>query len=325
LAGAFLGLLAGGLIPPRGARLENAVGGALLGLLLSSESHRWLSLRLRWLLMQARLGACPILGAYCALSVMQLLRGAIPWTLLGYGYLGFHFTSVPGLLWLALYVLVGILGALGGLWAAEGAGQPWAKAPRLFLGLTGIQLAAGLPVYVVFSLLTGSVREMGLHAWINVLAVLAISAGAAWALRCRRGQVEAALAKTGRVLTAGWDRVVARLPGVLREIWRRIIGATSGGKPTRRALRLPRIRLPGAMTLGRWRAALASLTLAELSAEMTLPLAIAATGVAVIVQYVLANFAVMLIVGLGTLLLYALLVLVVLIVIVVGVRYLRNR
>jgi hypothetical protein len=58
---------------------------------------------------------------------------------------------------------------------------------------------------------------------------------------------------------------------------------------------------------------------------MTLPLAIAATGVAVIVQYVLANFVIMLIVGLGTLLLYALLVLAVLIVIVAGVRYLRNR
>jgi hypothetical protein len=58
---------------------------------------------------------------------------------------------------------------------------------------------------------------------------------------------------------------------------------------------------------------------------MTMPLAIAATGVAVIVQYLLANFALMLIVGLGTLLLYALLVLAALVVIVVGVRYLRNR
>lgn len=77
--------------------------------------------------------------------------------------------------------------------------------------------------------------------------------------------------------------------------------------------------------VGRWRVALASLTLGELSSEMTLPLAISATGVAVIVQPVLANFLIALIVGLGTVLLYALLVLVVLIVIAVGVRYLRHH
>lgn len=77
--------------------------------------------------------------------------------------------------------------------------------------------------------------------------------------------------------------------------------------------------------LSRWRAALASLTLAELSAAMTLPLAIAATGVAVIVQYMLANFVVMLIVGLGTVLLYTLLLIIVIAVLVLVARYMREH
>jgi len=325
LAGALLGLLADGLVPPTGIRPEIAVGGALLGLLMGSESHRWLSLRLRWLLMQARLGAWAILGAYAALSIVSLLRWQAPWTLLGYGYLGWRFISVSELLWLVVYIVAATLGALGGLWAAEGAGQPWGKAPRLFVGLAGLQLAASLLVYIIFSLLTSALRDAGLHMWINLLVVLAASAGMAWALRFRRPQVEAALAKAGRALTAGWDRIVALLPGALRGAWRRLFGAAPSLGPSKRIWRLPAIRLPGAVTLGHWRATLASLTLAELSAEMTLPLAIAATGVAVIVQYVLANFVIMLIVGLGTLLLYALLVLVVLVVIVAGVRYLRNR
>ncbi len=325
LAGAFLGLLAGGLVPPRTARLENAVAGALLGLLLGSESHRWLALRLRWLLMQTRLGAWPILGAYCALSVMQLLRSALPWTLSGYGYLVLRFVGLSFLLWLAVYAVVGIAGALAGLWAAEGAGQPWARAPRLFLGLVGIQLAVGLPVYVLFSLLTGTMRDPGPRLWINLLAALAAAAAAAWALRFRRPQVEAALAKTGRLVTAGWDRVAALLPGALSGTWQRLVGAALGRRPGKLALRLPRVRVPGAATMARWRAALASLTLAELAAEMTLPLAIAATGVAVLVQYMLANFTIMLIIGLGTLLLYALLLVVAAIVLVWIVRYIRTR
>jgi hypothetical protein len=178
----------------------------------------------------------------------------------------------------------------------------------------------------LFHLLTSSLRDPRLHMWINVAAVLAISIAAAWALRFRRVQVEMALARVGGALTAAWDRVVALLPGALRGAWRRLFGAAPSLGRVKGRVRLPsRIRLPGATTLDQWRAGLASLTLAELSAEMTMPLAIAATGVAVIVQYLLANFALMLIVGLGTLLLYALLVLAALVVIVVGVRYLRNR
>lgn len=325
LAGAFLGLLAGVRLPPAGIRPENAVAGALIGLLMSSESHRWLTLRLRWLLMHARLGAWVILGAYVALSIVNLLRWQTPWTLLGYGYLDWRFLSVPDLLWLGIYVIAATLGALGGLWAAEGAGQSLTKAPQLFVGLAGIQLAVTLPVYVVFSLLTSALRVAGLHMWINILAVLAAAAGMAWTLRFRRPQIEAALGKAGNTVTVGWDRIVALLPGVLRGAWRRLFGAAPSLGSSKRILHLPRARLPGAATFGRWRAALASLTLAQLSAEMTLPLAIAATGVVVIVQPVLANFVIMLIVGLGMLLVYALLLILTVIVLVLVVRYIREH
>ncbi len=325
LAGAFLGLLAGGLIPPRIVQPEDAVGGALVGLLMSSESHRWLALRLRWLWTHARLGGWPILGACLALSVLSLLREGAPWTLLGYGDLSWHFAGVPDLLWLALLTVAAILGALAGLWAAEGTGQPLDKATRLFLGLLGVQSAIALPTYIFFGLLTRAVREAGLHMWINIVAVLAAAVATAWALRFRRPQVQATLAKVDRMLTAGWDRLVALLPSALSGAWRRFIGTPPAIGFKKFSLRLPRIRLPGAATAVRWRDLLASLTLAELSAEMTLPLVIAATGVVVLAQYMPANLAIRLIVGLGTLLLYALLVAVAVIATVWFVRYLRTR
>jgi serine/threonine protein kinase len=325
LAGGFLGMLAGAPIAPASIRPENAVVGALVGLLMSSESHRWLALRLRWLLMQARLAAWAILGAYATLSIVSLLQGGRLWTLLGYGYLGWHFTSVPTLLWLALYVLVAVFGALAGLWAADGAGQPLAKASRLFIVLLAVQSAAALPVYIVSSLWTGSLSDARVHMWINILAVLAASVGAAWALRFRLPQIEAALAKAGRALDGGWAHIAALLPGALGGAWRRLVGVASGGGPWKHTLRVPRLSLLNEATLGRWRGVLASLTLAELSADMTLPLAIAAIGVTVITQNVLATFVTMLIVGLGTLLLYALLLILAFIGLVLVVRYVREH
>ena len=156
LAGSFLGLMIGSLTPPGGIRPESGVAGALIGLLMSSESHRWLSLRLRWVLMQIRLAAWPILGAFTTLCLLALMRSRVPWTLLGYGHLAFRFQSLASLLWFAIYAIAGILGALGGLWAADGAGQPLMKALRLFVGLAGVLLLVTLPVYIIIGLVTGS-------------------------------------------------------------------------------------------------------------------------------------------------------------------------
>jgi tRNA A-37 threonylcarbamoyl transferase component Bud32 len=325
MAGALFGLLAGARIPPAGIRPENAVAGALIGLLMSSESHRWLTLRLRWLLMQVRLGAWMILGAYSLLSLLSLLRRGIPWTLLPYGYIGWRFTSISDLIWLTMHLAAAIAGALAGLWAAEGAGQPWHKAPRLFVGLIGIQLASSLPVYVLLSLLTGSIRDARLHMWINLLAVLAAAAGVAWAVRFRRVQVEMALARIGNILTAGWDRISALMPTVLQIARRRLFGAGFNLGTLSRRLHLPQITLPGVATLGRWRAALAALTLAELSAEMTPSLALGATGTAAIAQYVLANLVAELLIGIGLVLFRALLIVLFLIALMLIVRYIREH
>ena len=85
------------------------------------------------------------------------------------------------------------------------------------------------------------------------------------------------------------------------------------------------MQLPGIATLNRWRAALASLTLAELSTDMTLPLALATIGVAVLLQFLLANLIVMLVVGLGTVLFYVLLLLIGIGLLAALVRYMREH
>jgi len=325
LAGGLLSLMAGALFARGGIRPVAAMAGALTGLLMSSESHRWLGLRLRWLLQHARVGAWAILGTYVALSIVSLLWWRVPWTLSGYGVLNYAFAGLVPLLWLLLYIVVALLGALGGLWAADGAGQPLAKAPRLLVGLAGVQLGVTLPVYLILSGVTTSLRGSA-HMWINLLAMLIAAGTVLWALRFRRAQVGAAIGKTNGALVAGWDRVAAALPGALSGIWHRLFQTRPAlpGKAVR-LNSLKRIRLPGAATVGRWRAALASLTLGELSSEMTLPLAIGATGVSVLIQHLLASFLVMLTVGLGTVLLYALLLAVAIIVLMLVVRYLRNR
>ena len=189
LAGSFFGLMVGALVARGGIRPVTAIAGALVGLLMSSESHRWLCLRLRWLLQQARGGAWAILGAYAALSIVGLLRWHVPWTLSGYGYLSYHFGGMASLFWLLVYIAVAVLGALAGLWAADGAGQPRDKAPRLFVGLVGVQLAVTLPVYIIFSAVTNALRGSELHVWINILALLVASSAVLWALRFRRAQV----------------------------------------------------------------------------------------------------------------------------------------
>jgi len=66
-------------------------------------------------------------------------------------------------------------------------------------------------------------------------------------------------------------------------------------------------------------------TLAELSAEMTIPLAIGAIGTAVIVQELLAKIVVGLALVLARVALYIFILLVVMVAIVLGVRYLRSR
>jgi len=326
LAGSTLGLMTGALIS-RQIEPEGAAIGALAGLLMSSESHRWLCARLRWLLAHARLGGWMIMGAYLAITALNLLRLGQAWAIAPeYGYLAFRFPGLPWLLWLALLTAAALLGAVGGLRAADGAGLQWAQARRTFLGLVGALAVASLPVYVVVAGLATALNSGPAGDWVTLLAVLVASAGMTWSVRARRAQVEKAL-RLGRSTAAqgiGWSK--AALPAAVRRAWR-ALGVTVNWANLGKRLRLSslRSRLSAPATITRLRSRWAPPTLVELSAAMTVPLAVGAVGTAVLIENTVAGIVVGLIVGLGTVALYALIVIGVVVVAVWGIRYLRSH
>ena len=325
LTGGMLGLMIGTLVT-RQVQPESALVGALLGLLMSSESHRPLCARLRWLLAHARLGVWMILGAYLALTALTLLRWGQPWRVVaGYSTVGFRFPGWQPLLWWMLLTAAVPLGAVGGLWAADGAGQPWARAPRTFLGLVGVLAVILLPVYLIAAaILTKAVGSSPTGNWIAILAVLAASAVAAWGVRARRASIEKPLAQARGLLAQSWSSLKAMLSAAGQRAWK-ALGPTAnwtraGGWVQRLPLRGRFIGLVARLR-GRW----SRPTLAELSAEITIPLALGAVGTAVILQEVLAALVVGLALLLGKVLLYALVCLVAVVVIVLIVRYMRTR
>ncbi len=325
LTGGMLGLMAGILVSGR-AQPENALVGALLGLLMGSESHRRLCARLRWLLAHARLGAWMILGAYLAVTALTLLQWQQPWTVVaGYGYLLFYLPSSQGLIQLVLLIVAAALGATGGLWTADGAGQPWARARRTFLGLVGVLVIAAFPVYLAAAILVRTVRAGPAGDWIAILAVLGASAGAAWGVRARRAWIEATLTQARGIVSQVGDWLKAMLPAAGQRAWR-VLGVTVDWGRVGKRLRLSAFgrrlsALPVVSRLRGW----SRPTLAELSVEMTIPLAVGAVGTAVIVQELLAKIVVGLALVLAKVALYILILFVVVVVIVLGVRYMRSR
>ena len=325
LAGGMLGLMVGVLTTLQ-VQPESALVGALLGLLMSSESHRMLCARLRWLLMHGRLAGWMILGAYLALTAPTLLRWGVPWRVVaGYSYVGFRFPGWQPLLWLVLLVAGALLGALGGLWAADGAGLPWARAQRTFLGLVGVLAMVILPVYLIaVAILRKAVGAGPTSDWIAILAVLAASAVAAWSVQVRRAKIEATLAQARGMLAQGWGWLKAMLAAGAQRVWKALGIPVDWWDRVGKRMRLPvlRSRLSAwATRLRRW----SFPTLAELSAEMTIPLALGAVGMAIIVQKTLSGIVVGLALLLGKVLLYALLFLVAVVVIVLIVRYMRTH
>jgi len=324
MTGGMLGLMAGTLVSGR-AKPENALIGALLGLLMSSESHRRLSARLRWLLAHARLGGWMILGAYLAVTALTLLQWRQPWTVAGYGYLLFYLPSLQGLIQLVLLIVAAVFGAIGGLWAADGAGQPWPQARRTFLGLVGVLAIAAFPVYLVATILVRTVKAGAASDWITVLAVLGVSTWATWAVRARRAKIETTLAQVRGAVSRVGDWLKAMLPAAGQRAWKSLGVTVDWGRVGKR-LRLSALggrlsTLPAVSRVRGW----SRPTLAELSAEMTIPLAIGAVGTAVIVQELLARIVVGLALVLARVALYIFILLVVMVAIVLGVRYLRSR
>ena len=325
LTGGMVGLMAGTLVSGR-AKPENALIGALLGLLMGSESHRRLCARLRWLLAHARLGGWMILGAYLAVTAVTLLQWRQTWTLVaGYGYLRFGFPSQQGLIWLVLLAVAALLGAIGGLWAADGAGLPWPTARRTFLGLAGALTIAAFPAYLAAAILVRTVKAGAAGDWIAVLAVLGASTWATWAVRARRARIEAILTQARRTVTQVWDWLKAMLPAAGQRAWKALGVPINWGRVGKR-LRLAALggrlsMLPVVSRLRGW----SRPTLADLSAEMTIPLAVGAVGTAVIIQEMLAKTVVGLALLLARIVLYILVLFVVVVFIVLGVRYMRSR
>jgi len=325
LTGGMLSLMVGTLASGR-VKPENALVGALLGLLMSSESHRRLGARLRWLLAHARQGAWMILGAYLAVTALTLLQSRQPWTAVaGYGYLGTGFLSLQGLIRLVLLTVAALLGATGGLWAADGAGLPWPTARRTFLGLVGVLAIAAFPVYLAATILVRAVKAGAASDWITVLAVLGASTWATWAVRARRAKIETTLTQARGIVSQVGDWLKAMLPTAGQRAWKALGLTVDWGRVGQR-LRLSALwnrvsTLPVVSRLRGW----SRPTLAELSAEMTIPLAVGAIGTAVIVQELLARIVVGLALVLARAALYILILLVVMVAIVLGVRYMRSR
>ena len=325
LTGGMMGLMAGTLVSGR-IKPENALIGVLLGLLMSSESHRRLCARLRWLLAHARLGGWMILGAYLAVTALALLQWRQPWTVVaGYGYLGFGLLSLQGLFWLVLLMVAAPLGAMGGLWAADSAGQPWAQARRTFLGLVGVLTSAAFPVYLAAIVLVRAVKAGRAGDWIAILAVLGASVAAAWGVRERRARIETTVAQARGAVTQVWDWLKAILPTAGQRTWS-ALGLTVNWNRVGQRLRLTALRgrvssLSVVSRLRGW----SRPTLAELSVEMTLPLVMGAVGTVVIVQEILAEIVVGLALMLGKVALYTLILLAMVVIAVLGVRYMRNR
>jgi len=326
LIGGALGVMAGSLVYGQ-AQPKAALIGTLLGLLMSSESHRLLAARVRWLLAHARLAGWMILGAYLAVTAPMLLRWGQPWTIIaGYGRLDLHFPGLQELSWLVLLMAAAPVGAVSGLWVADGAGRPWPRAQRTFLGLVGTLAITSLPVYVILAVLMKALDAGPVGDWIVILAVLGAAAGAAWAMWARRAQVEAALAEARDVVSRGWELVKGILPAAGQRAWG-ALGLTANWSRLSGRIRLPNLRgrLSAPAWVGRLRSRWSRLTLAELSTEMTIPLTMGAVGTTVIVQEMLAKTLVGLTVGLGTVVLYTLVLILIIAASVVGLRYLRNR
>jgi hypothetical protein len=294
------------------ARYVSVLAGILLGLLMGSDSHRWLAARLRWLFWHTRQGAWAIVGAYAAASALGLLRMAFPFTLLFYGTLDWHLGDLVTLAWQLGGIAVLVAGAVGGLCASRGT-------PRIFLALLGLQAAIGLPVFLILATLGTYLRLDAIQAWGSPAAVLATSILVAWSVRRHHARIETGWRWIRRAFAAGWARLRVLLSGALRPALRAV------GLPAGQGIHLPARRRRMAGLIARWRGLWPALSLKDLSNDITISLAIGTTGVACLVQPAFASAVVRLVIGLGTIFLWTVIALIAILTILLGVRYLRNH
>jgi serine/threonine protein kinase len=328
LTGAWLALAVDAWRRP----LPSVVWGALLGLLLSTETHRYLALRLRWLLDYVRPALLTGLGVFWALGMLSMLRGlsSIYAVVAGYSSVYWGFPGLDSIFWQLVYLAVGIAGALAGLWINDNLGLGRAQAWRLFTGLAGLLWLVTLPVYLLASLL---LRWFLPEAWADWLAFVLTGAtiGAAlWALYTQRNQVELASRRARQMM----DQGVSQSRNLTRSAQGRLQqhipagGASSApgwmqGAAQRVQPVAAKVRLPASVTRNLRSLSLPSL--AEIEQQTPLTLGLAAALATLMLHELVSRLVVSIAFGLGMVFVFVLLLIALAVGIRYGIQYWRRR
>jgi|GEM_PF-899770 len=312
--------------------LDTLWWGPIVGLLLATETHRFLALRVRWLLAPVRMALVVGLGVYFALGFLIQLRHptAMFAVVGGYGRLGFTFPGLDGLLWQVLLIIAGWLGALGGLWVMDNGGLPRAQAWRLLLGMTVALMVSAAPLYLLLGLIFGLFMPGALGDWIVFLATAGVIGFVGWALLAQRAQVESVTQRAQGLLSQGVNQSKAltkNAQGRLQQQaalsaplqtpgWLKTTGARMRGW-------LARLKLPAWLT--RPLRAFSLPSLAEIENSIPLTLAAAAAVVALILVELVVRLLLGAMVGLGIVFVVLFLAAALVVGLRVAVLYLRSR
>lgn len=306
--------------------------GALVGLLLATETHRFLALRARWLLAPVRIALVVSLGVYFAMGFLSQLRylPAMTTVIEGYGRLTLNFPGIDGLFWLALLTIAGWLGALGGLWVMDNDGLPRRQAWRLLLGMTMALVVSAAPLYLLLGLIFGLFMPGAIGDWIVFLATAGIIGLVSWALLAQRAQVEAVTQRAQGLLSQGVNQSKALTKNAQGRLQQQMAFGAPLQAPgwientgTRVRSWLVRIKAPAWLTRPFLAFSLPSLV--ELENSTPLTLATAAALVALILVETIARLLLGVMVGLGIIFVVIFLVATLLVGVRVAVIYLHRR
>lgn len=306
-------------------RIWPGILGGLIGAILASEGQRHIALRVRWLLSYARLSLTIGLLAVGALTVLMLIRYASVWPLLkGYANISFVYPGLPFLFWVALLLVCGFFGAWVGLWVLDGLDTSWKRAERTFLGLTGLLLVLGIPLYLLAEVLFSFFNSPILQNSGVVILMIAGQGTAGWALRAQRRRMEEAWRQTQLGLSKGTiqfrDITRSRIglfmsklvpQGSVSGVWGKVQPVF--GKLNRF---VPSFPSSSAQLIP---------TLSELESHASLPLVIGAISAAFVLQKPVISLAIGVAVGLGILAVYFLIFAGLVIGALLAVRYIQTR
>lgn len=306
--------------------------GALIGLLLATETHTFLAMRVRWLLEPVRMALVVGLGIYFALGVYTQLR-YLPATYSvvgGYGRLELSFPGIDGLLWGILAIAIGWAGALSALWVMDNVGLARAQAWRLFFGMTVILLTTVLPLYLLLGLTLHLFLPGEFVDWMNFLITATTLGFALWALMAQRTRVESVSQKAQSLLSQGVNQSVSLTRTAQGHLQQQMLPGSSVQPPgwarsasIRVRSRLARIQLPN--WLRRPFASFALPSFAELENDTPLPLAAGAAVAALLLLEWVSRVLLGAVVGLGIVFVALFLIAAALLAVRFGVLYWHRR